>query len=47
VGLIFVLLSGVFVPVSRMYLGAHSSDQILAGLTFSFAFTVLYRFVIQ
>lgn len=47
IGWIFLTIFGVFVPLSRMYLGAHSADQIVLGLFVGLAFTVLYRFVYQ
>ena len=38
---------GVMVPVSRMYLGVHSANQIMFGLTLGFLFLVLFKFVYQ
>lgn len=32
------------VPVSRMYLGAHSANQVVQGVVNSFALLVIYRF---
>jgi len=45
--LLFVALIGVLNPLSRMYLGSHSGDQILYGLFNSVAVMVLYRYVLQ
>ena len=42
-----LLFLGVMVPVSRMYLGVHSANQILFGLTLGFIFLVLYKYVFQ
>ena len=46
-GSIFLFMFGALIPLSRMYLGLHSTDQILVGLCLSFCFTVLYRFFVQ
>ena len=35
------------IPVSRMYLGVHSANQILIGLTMGFIFLVAYRYIYQ
>jgi hypothetical protein len=35
------------VPVSRMYLGAHSANQVMQGLLNGLGFLVLYRYVIR
>lgn len=40
-------LMAVFVPLSRMYLGAHSYNQVLQGVVNSFAFLVLYRYALH
>ena len=42
---LFIL--GVMVPVSRMYLGVHSANQILFGLTLGFISLVLYKYIFQ
>ena len=42
---LFVL--AVMVPISRMYLGVHSLNQILFGLTLGFVSLVLFKFVYQ
>ena len=34
----------VIVPLSRMYLGAHSANQVFQGIVNSFALLVIYRF---
>lgn len=35
------------VPISRMYLGVHSANQILFGLVLGQIFLILYKFVYQ
>lgn len=37
------ILLTIFVPMSRMYLGAHSLNQVLEGLLFGSCFCVLFR----
>jgi hypothetical protein len=34
----------IFVPMSRMYLGAHSLNQVLQGVFFGSVMVVLYQF---
>lgn len=46
-GLVFPVVAAVLVPLSRMYLGAHSGNEIMMGLTFGLAMCVLYRFKLQ
>ena len=46
-GSILLFMFGALIPLSRMYLGLHSADQILVGLTMSFCFLVSYRFLMQ
>lgn len=41
------LMFGSFIPISRMYLGVHSADQIVIGLTLSFTFLIMYKFFLQ
>lgn len=43
-GWIFLVVFGFFVPFSRMYLGVHSLNQVLFGLTLGVSLTVLYRY---
>jgi len=38
------VMLAVIVPLSRMYLGAHSANQVLQGVLNSFALLVIYRF---
>lgn len=38
------VLLAFIVPLSRMYLGAHSANQVLQGVVNSFALLVVYRF---
>ena len=42
-----LILLAIMVPVSRMYLGVHSSNQILFGLVFGITSLVLYKYVYQ
>ena len=35
------------IPVSRMYLGVHSANQIMIGLTVGLIFVTAYRYVYQ
>ena len=44
---ILLTLFAAFIPLSRLYLGVHSVDQILCGLVMSFAFLVTYRYFFQ
>jgi hypothetical protein len=37
----------ILTPVSRMYLGAHSGNQILMGLTNGMCMAVIYRYFLQ
>jgi hypothetical protein len=34
-------------PLSRQYLGVHSSNQVLLGLTFGLLFLILYKYTYQ
>lgn len=45
-GYILVLLF-VMIPISRMYLGVHSLNQILFGLSLGCVFLILYKFIYQ
>lgn len=38
---------GLSVPVSRLYLGAHSTNQVLLGMLIELAFLVIYRYKMQ
>ena len=40
----FVILFGVVVPFSRMYLGVHSINQIFFGFSFGMIWIVCYRY---
>ena len=45
---LFVLLVfSTIIPISRLYLGVHSTDQILCGMVMSFSFLIIYRFKLQ
>jgi hypothetical protein len=45
-GLILIIL-GFIVPISRMYLGVHSANQIIIGMTIGVIFLTMYRFKLQ
>jgi undecaprenyl-diphosphatase len=42
-----LLLFMVMIPISRMYLGVHSLNQILFGLSMGTVFLVLFKYVYQ
>jgi hypothetical protein len=44
---IFLFVAGIMVPISRMYLGVHSANQILFGLVLGLIFLILYKYVYQ
>ena len=37
----------VMVMISRMYLGAHSLDQIILGCVLGFSFLIIYKYKVQ
>lgn len=37
----------VMIPISRMYLGVHSLNQILFGLSLGTVFLILYKYIYQ
>lgn len=37
----------IMVPLSRMYLGVHSANQIIFGLVLGLIFLILYKYVYQ
>jgi membrane-associated phospholipid phosphatase len=41
------LLIAIMTPFSRMYLGAHSANQVTLGLLIGFAFLVIYKYGLQ
>lgn len=41
------LIFGIFVPLSRFYLGSHSGDHVFSSITYGFAFALLYKFHFQ
>jgi uncharacterized membrane protein len=45
--LLWLPLVGVLNPISRMYLGSHSGDQVLYAIFNSVALIVLFHFVLQ
>lgn len=42
-----LFIIGTMVPISRMYLGVHSLNQILFGLTLGFVSLILFKYVYQ
>lgn len=44
---IFLFVVCVMVPISRMYLGVHSANQIFFGLVLGLIFLILYKYVYQ
>lgn len=46
-GWVFLAVISVMIPVSRMYLGVHSANQILMGLCLGFAFCVAFHYGYQ
>lgn len=38
------LIFGIFVPLSRFYLGSHSGDHVFSSITYGFAFALMYKF---
>ena len=42
-----LLVFCVMIPISRMYLGVHSANQILFGLSLGFCFLILYKYIYQ
>lgn len=43
----FLVFFGFFVPFSRTYLGMHSVNQVMFGLTLGVGATVMYRYAIR
>ena len=46
-GWILLIIFGFLVPFSRTYLGVHSVNQVMFGLTLGVAATVMYRYAIR
>ena len=46
-GWVLLIVMGAVEPLSRMYLGAHSANQVLFGLVLGFLFLVAYKYVYQ
>lgn len=46
-GWIFLIFLSVAVPLSRVYLGAHSVNQVIFGLFLGISSMVLYKFIFQ
>lgn len=42
-----IILLCVMIPLSRMYLGVHSANQILFGLSLGTVFLILYKYIYQ
>lgn len=38
---------GIMVPISRMYLGVHSANQIMFGLTSGLICLILFKYIYQ
>lgn len=45
--LLWIIVFGTMVSLSRMFLGSHSADQVIYGLFNSLAALVLYRYCLQ
>jgi membrane-associated phospholipid phosphatase len=45
--MIIPIFMGLLIPQSRMYLGAHSSNQVIMGLLIGLCMLVLYRVYLQ
>ena len=37
----------IIMPISRMYLGVHSANQTLFGISLGFTFLILYKYIYQ
>lgn len=44
---VLLVLFGFFVPFSRTYLGMHSVNQVMFGLTLGVGASVLYRYALR
>lgn len=42
-----LVVIGAMVPLSRMYLGVHSANQILFGLSLGLVCLIMFKFVYQ
>jgi len=42
-----LIVFGFFIPFSRTYLGMHSVNQVMFGLTLGVGATVMYRYAIR
>jgi hypothetical protein len=45
--MVLPVLMGVLVPLSRLYLGAHSSNQVILGLLLGIGWQVIYRYYLM
>lgn len=37
----------ILMPIARLYLGVHSLDQVLLGLTYGFLILIAYKYIYQ
>lgn len=44
---IFLVLLWVLIPISRMYLGSHSANQVLFGIVVGLCFLIIFKYVFQ
>jgi len=47
IGWLVIVAMAVLIPISRMYLGAHSANQVVMGLLLGLIFCVLYHYFFQ
>ena len=45
--LIWIVLTGTLIPISRQYLGSHTADQVTSGLLHSITALILYKCLFQ
>lgn len=45
--LLWIILTGTLVPISRQYLGSHTSDQVTSGILHSMSALILYKYLLQ
>lgn len=43
----FLFIIGTMIPLSRMYLGVHSANQIFFGLTLGLVALILFKYIYQ
>lgn len=44
---IVLVILCIMIPVSRMYLGVHSANQTLFGISLGWTFLILYKYIYQ